>query len=504
MKALQLGLASVALALPGPSQSISDSQGLFISHLENILGTSFDLKIIAHSYAVARQTEKTILSEIERLNAILSSYLPTGEFNRWWDSTEQAIPVSNDLWAVLNEFSIWQQKTNGAINAAAEAVNRLWKQAAEAQTLPTETERLAVVEAVNQPHWTLDPIHQTATRLSQTPLRLHTFAKSYILDRAAEVAMKHPEVDAVVLNIGGDLVIKGNWTETVAIANPKTDAENATPLAWLTAQNKAVATSGNYRRGVQVDNQWYSHIVDPRTGMPAQEVISATVIHSDATTAGALATAFNVLTPDESVKLAATFPGTDYLIVTKEGKSIASPDWNRSSTPPTANNSVKTAQILSLSSNKDKNWNQNQELIISFELSQFDGRYHRPFVGVWIEDENHVPVRQLAIWYNKPRWLPELRSWYAMQRNIGLDVASIASATRSAGSYSLVWDGKDDKGQFVKQGKYTINIEAAREHGTYQLIRQEMDFNGKPKNQTLNGSTEIATAALEYRDKGTK
>jgi hypothetical protein len=91
-----------------------------------------------------------------------------------------------------------------------------------------------------------------------------------------------------------------------------------------------------------------------------------------------------------------------------------------------------------------------------------------------------------------------------MQRSIGLNAASIASATRSAGSYSLVWDGKDDKGEFVKQGKYTINIEAAREHGTYQLIRQEMDFNGKPKNQTLNGSTEIATAALEYRDKGTK
>lgn len=504
MKVLSLGLASIASALPSPSQSVSDTQGMFISHLENILGTSFDLKIIARSYTVARQTEKVILNEIELLNNILSSYLPTSEFSRWWASTERDTPVSDDLWAVLNEFSTWQQTTNGAINAAAEGVNQLWQKAAQTQILPTEAELLTTAMEVNQPHWVLDPIHQTATRLTDTPLRLHTFAKSYILDRAAEVALQNPEVEAVVLNIGGDLVIRGNWTETVAVSNPNASAENATPYAWLTAQNKAIATSGNYRRGVSMANEWYSHIVDPRTAMPAQEVISATVIHPNATTAGALATAFNVLTPKESIQLATTLPNTDYLIVTKAGESFTSPNWSSLTTPPVVNNSIKTAQILSISSSKDKVWNQNQELIISFELSQFEGRYHRPFVGVWIEDENHVPVRQLAIWYNKPRWLPELRTWYAMQRSIGLNAASIASATRSAGSYSLVWDGKDDKGEFVKQGKYTINIEAAREHGTYQLIRQEMDFNGKSKKQTLNGSTEIAAAALEYRDKGGK
>ncbi|MFN8345983.1 MAG: DUF2271 domain-containing protein [Spirosomataceae bacterium] len=504
MKIVHFGLASMAFTLPSPNQTDSEARGLFISHLENILGTSFDLKIIARSYAVAQQTEKAILSEIERLNTILSSYLPTAEFNSWQDSLHQPIPVSHDLWTVLNAFSAWHQKTDGAINAAAEAVNRLWQRAAEAQLLPTDAERLATVKAVNQPHWSLDPTQQTATRLTTTPLRLHTFAKSYILEQAAEMAVKRPEVEAVVLNIGGDLVVKGDWAETVAITDPVADAENAPPLAWVTAQNKAVATSGNYRRGVKINDQRYSHIVDPRTGIPAQEVISATVIHPDAATAGALATAFNVLTPQESRELANTIPDTDYLILTKDGESYTSPDWPGTAAPSAPASTVKKAQLLSLSTIKDKLWNANQELIISFDLSQFEGRYHRPFVAVWIEDENRVPVRQLAIWYNKPRWLPELRTWYAMQRNIGLNAASLAGATRSAGSYSLVWDGKDDQGQWVKQGKYTVNVEAAREHGTYQLIRQEMEFNGKPKKQNLNGGTEIATAALEYRDKGSK
>jgi thiamine biosynthesis lipoprotein len=106
----------------------------------------------------------------------------------------------------------------------------------------------------------------------------------------------------------------------------------------------------------------------------------------------------------------------------------------------------------------------------------------------------------VALWYNKSRWLHDLHEWYSLRVDTGV-VASSSSATRSAGQYMLVWDGKDDQNQFVKQGKYTIMIEAAREHGTHQLIRQLMDFNGKTQQQTLNGNVEIESAALDYREK---
>jgi len=49
------------------------------------------------------------------------------------------------------------------------------------------------------------------------------------------------------------------------------------------------------------------------------------------------------------------------------------------------------------------------------------------------------------------------------------------------------------------RGKYAVCIEAAREHGTYQLIRHEMEFNGTPKTAPLTGNVEIASASLEYR-----
>ena len=73
------------------------------------------------------------------------------------------------------------------------------------------------------------------------------------------------------------------------------------------------------------------------------------------------------------------------------------------------------------------------------------------------------------------------------------------SATRPPGKYTLKWDGKDNAGKLVKPGKYTVVIEASREHGTYQVIRQEMDFSGVPKQINLTGNVEIESATLDYR-----
>jgi FAD:protein FMN transferase len=125
---------------------------------------------------------------------------------------------------------------------------------------------------------------------------------------------------------------------------------------------------------------------------------------------------------------------------------------------------------------------------------------------VWIEDKDRFPVRTLALWYQKPRWLPELKAWSranrlrAMTGNTDL-TGSVSSATRPAGKYTLKWDGKDSQGNLVKSGKYTVFIEAAREHGTYQLMRQEIDFNGEPKQFNLPGNVEIVSASLDYRKK---
>jgi hypothetical protein len=77
-------------------------------------------------------------------------------------------------------------------------------------------------------------------------------------------------------------------------------------------------------------------------------------------------------------------------------------------------------------------------------------------------------------------------------------IATISRPTRAPGKYDVVWDGKDDLGVPVKPGQYSILIEAAREHGTYQLIRQEVDLGEKPFTKNLTGNVEIKSARLIY------
>jgi hypothetical protein len=144
------------------------------------------------------------------------------------------------------------------------------------------------------------------------------------------------------------------------------------------------------------------------------------------------------------------------------------------------------------------------ELDIAFDIAQPGGFAKRPYVAVWIEDKDRFPVRTLALWYQKERWLPELRAWYRDDRMRAMAegneiAASVASATRPAGKYTVKWDGKDTAGKAVKPGKYFVNIEAAREHGTYQIMRQEVEFDGKPKQVQLPGNQEISGATIDYR-----
>jgi hypothetical protein len=124
-------------------------------------------------------------------------------------------------------------------------------------------------------------------------------------------------------------------------------------------------------------------------------------------------------------------------------------------------------------------------------------------VAVWVEDAEKAPVRTISLWSERPRWLDELRSWYHdyPEHSIkGGDLSpSNSSATRPPGKYTLRWDGKDDKGNLVKPGTYTICVEAAREHGGYDLMHQQINFDGRtPAQFTLPAGNEIAGVQLDY------
>lgn len=500
---------AILLLVPGQgeSSSVSTRDKLYVFHHENVLGTSLELKVIASSAARSKKAEKAALAEIDRESRILSSWDPNSEFSRWFRTADQPVHVSPELFEVLSLFDQWRERTHGALDASAETISRVWKNATAKKRLPSEAELRATVASVRRVHWKLDPVNRTATHTSNAPLALNSFVKSYIAGRAADAALGAPGAQAAVVNIGGDLVVRGEWSEGVDVSNPKSDAENDVPIARLLVRNRTVATSGDYRRGVEILGWHYSHIVDPRTGMPADEIISSTVVAPTPADAGALATVLSVLTLAESARLVASIPGAEYMLVKKNGETIVSGGWSSLEAPPSAPTSAvrRAASFQTVAVQTGSSlWNDKYELTLTIELSLIDGyRVRRPYVAVWIEDEKRLPIRTIALWFRKYKYLDELRAWSLAEsaRSQSEDtriINSVSSATRPPGRYTFNWNGTDDFGKPVKAGKYTVLIEAAREHGTYQLMRQAMDFNGSPEQFQFPGHVEIASASLDY------
>ena len=154
-------------------------------------------------------------------------------------------------------------------------------------------------------------------------------------------------------------------------------------------------------------------------------------------------------------------------------------------------------------------WDEHFELAVDLEIAAQEGmRYHRPYVAVWIEDAAGREVRTLSTWVNTsgrgPRYIRELRRWNRaasdQAQTGGPDlIATMSSATRLPGRYTVSWDGKDERGMLVEQGTYRVIIEAAREHGTYGVMQEDMTFGTRPLAVDLPGNVEIKGARLDYR-----
>lgn len=484
----------------------------FAFHHEHVLGTSLEIVIEADSSETAKNAEQQVLEEIRRLAKIYSSYDDESQFSKWQASAGQPQQVSSELFELLQACERWQILSGGALNPATQRLTQLWQAAAAANRLPTATEIKAALAELDQPVWKLDANQQTATRTSQVPLSLNAIAKGDIIDRAAAAAAEVEGVESASVNVGGDLCVRGRGHRKVAIANPANDAINAAPLTEIYVSNQAVATSGNYRRGFEIQNRWYSHIIDPRTGQPTSHIQSATVVTALALDADALATILCVLERRAGLALVNSLPETECLLVERNGRTVTSQGWSGLEQPGLFRRAAGTPAELAMANFAlaEEAPKSPLELVVNFELNRpAGGDYRRPYFAIWLEDADQFPVKTAVLWMRTsqpgPRWHRDLLRWYRNDRVRKLAdqtelIGTVSSATRGPGKYKAVFNGTDDAGKLLPPGEYTLFIEAAREHGTYQLIRHKVTLGGDPFDPvSLKGNVEVKSASVEYR-----
>ena len=146
-------------------------------------------------------------------------------------------------------------------------------------------------------------------------------------------------------------------------------------------------------------------------------------------------------------------------------------------------------------------WPADFRLTIDYEIPhQGNGLAQPPYVVVWVTNAAGAPVRTLAAMGPDARFIDENFIWWrrvgrAMGR-AGIDAA--AKPTRRPGRYSLVWDGRDDKGQASPQGRYTVHIEASREHGGHSYQTLDLTLGAQAANAESAGADELGPAAVRY------
>lgn len=155
-------------------------------------------------------------------------------------------------------------------------------------------------------------------------LNFGAFAKGYAIDLEMQ-QLRNMGIKNAIINTGGDLKAIGSHGDRpwrIAIQHPRLD----TWLAQLETQNEeSVFTSGDYERFYIFENKRYHHILDPRTGYPAQNSQSVTVLHTDSGLADAAATALFIAGPEGWLSIAKNLGLKDIMLVDSNGTIHVTP-----------------------------------------------------------------------------------------------------------------------------------------------------------------------------------
>jgi thiamine biosynthesis lipoprotein len=284
--------------------------------LEIAVGVSDGADSSSYGVAVDRA-----FAEVARLDTLLSTYKPCSEIttvnNR---AGGRAVKVDPLVLAVLDSSVAYWRLTGGAFDPTVGPLLDIWGFKSASPRVPAAAELDSALSLVDAALLELDAERGEARlRVPGQKLDLGGIAKGYALDRAA-LELRNAGVKSALLNFGGNLLFMGEALEgtpwSAGVAHPRFPDRI---VAKLKARDVAVSTSGDYENYFVSGGERYSHILDPRTGRPATELCSATVVARTGTGSDALSTALVALGPRAGMELVESLPGVEAVIILSAG-----------------------------------------------------------------------------------------------------------------------------------------------------------------------------------------
>ena len=308
-------VAYYAIYVPYTERHVTASQKVRI-----LMDTSVDIR------ADARNSEQLVnqaFAEIERVEETLSRYINTSEVSTINSHAGEWVEVSQFTIELIKEALRIAELSDGAFDVTIGAVMDLWGFGTGQYKVPSEEEIAQALTTVGYERVEIDESKRQVRIPEGTILDLGGIAKGFAVDETAEFLRKN-NVKRAIINAGGDIAAIGRRPDEtpwrVGVQNP----DNPADIRWiLPLENSCVVTSGDYQRFFVYDDQKWHHIIDPRTGYPARELQSVTIITERATIADALSTAIFVLGMEAGSQLVEKLEGVEAIIVSRDAVWIS-------------------------------------------------------------------------------------------------------------------------------------------------------------------------------------
>ena len=265
------------------------------------MACQFEFFFNAGQYAQANEAALAALDLVDRLEDQLSVFREHSEVSRLnRQAADEPVPVEPRLFALLEQAVTIHAATGGTYDVTAGPLSRVWGFMRRAGTIPDPQELDAARHCVGSQHLALDPNRRTLRFLQAgVEINLGSIGKGYALDRCAEL-LAELGVDDYLLHGGnssvlargarGGLAPDAGWP--IGVRNP---LRPSCRVGQLRVKDRALATSGSGTQFFVREGRRFGHILDPRSGWPAEGVLSVTVLAPTAAEADALSTAFYVM-----------------------------------------------------------------------------------------------------------------------------------------------------------------------------------------------------------------
>jgi thiamine biosynthesis lipoprotein len=326
-RALLRALGGGALVLLGGGAAwLGGSRGArLFSGARRMMGTQASVLLAHDDPERAARLVVAALDRMEEAARMLTRYDPGSEIGRVNARPGASTPVSADTDAVVGAALAVARASDGAFDPGLDRLTELWGFHAQGapRTPPTE----AQVAPWRQRHayrsvQLTRADGQAWLRIADpaVALDLGGIAKGFAID-AAVAALRQGGVRHALVEAGGDLYALGghpaggDWP--IGVRHPR---DPGRLLAVLSARNEGVATSGDYERYFEHDGRRYAHLMDPRSGRPADRLSSLTVRAASAMLADAWATAGFVAQRREARRMLGRVASAPWLAMDSAGR----------------------------------------------------------------------------------------------------------------------------------------------------------------------------------------